>query len=247
MGDRERSSSEWSRQMKRWISHVIGGDRTSSLWTPWRIALMVVAGAALVAVVASAACNGTTQQARPPSSTSVSPPQASAPATAPPDKASQEIAVKYAKAKAVIVTNKGTITFEFFPTEAPLTVENFVKLADRKFYDGLIWHRYVPGFVIQGGDPNTRQKDESTWGLGGPGYNIPAEFNAHKHVTGAVAMARANDPNSAGSQFYIALAPLPELDGKYTVFGQVVSGMDVVQKLRKGDVMKTIRIEGVAK
>jgi peptidyl-prolyl cis-trans isomerase B (cyclophilin B) len=241
--------------MKEWISRVIGGESRPGLWNPWRVALALVAAAAVIGVVVSASCNGAAVQ--PPTGTTQPPagqppsaqvsPQTSPATTPTPAKSKQEIAVEYAHAKAVIVTNKGTITFEFFPKEAPLTVDNFVKLADKKFYDGLVWHRYVPGFVIQGGDPNTRQKDESTWGMGGPGYNVPAEFNTHKHLEGAVAMARANDPNSAGSQFYICLAPQPSLDGQYTVFGQVVSGMDVVLKLRKGDVMKTVRIEGVEK
>ncbi|HWP35542.1 MAG TPA: peptidylprolyl isomerase [Thermodesulfobacteriota bacterium] len=129
------------------------------------------------------------------------------------------------------------IVIELYPDVAPRTVENFLALVRRGFYDGLTFHRVVPGFVVQGGDPNGD-------GTGGPGYAIKAEFNARKHVTGTVAMARAAHPDSAGSQFYICLAPQPSLDGKYTVFGQVIEGMDVVQRIRPGDVMQ--RVEAVS-
>jgi cyclophilin family peptidyl-prolyl cis-trans isomerase len=125
---------------------------------------------------------------------------------------------------ATVETNKGTFSFELFPEDAPATVQNFVKLAREGFYDGTIFHRVVPGFVIQGGDPTGT-------GTGGPGYTIKAEFNARKHVAGTVAMARSADPNSAGSQFYVCLASAPHLDRSYTVFGQVVDGMDVVQAI----------------
>jgi peptidyl-prolyl cis-trans isomerase B (cyclophilin B) len=137
---------------------------------------------------------------------------------------------------AVITTPKGVIKFKFFRDGAPNTVDNFVKLASKGFYNGLTFHRVVPGFVIQGGDP-------SGDGTGGPGYSIKAEFNSHPHLEGSVAMARSADPDSAGSQFYICLGAQPFLDGKYTVFGQVTEGMDVVQKIRVGDVMTTVAIE----
>jgi cyclophilin family peptidyl-prolyl cis-trans isomerase len=137
---------------------------------------------------------------------------------------------------AVIETNKGVIKFKFFEADAPNTVANFIKLADSKFYDGLLWHRVEPGFVIQGGDPNGN-------GSGGPGYTIKAEFNKNPHLDGTVAMARANDPDSAGSQFYICLGPQPMLDGKYTVFGQVIEGLDVVHKIQVGDKMTKVYIE----
>lgn len=127
---------------------------------------------------------------------------------------------------AVVETNKGTFKFELFPEDAPGTVQNFVKLARKGFYDGTIFHRVIPGFMMQGGDP------EGT-GRGGPGYTIKAEFNKRKHVAGTVAMARAADPDSAGSQFYVCFAPAPHLDGKYTVFGQVIEGMDVVHEIEK--------------
>jgi peptidylprolyl isomerase/peptidyl-prolyl cis-trans isomerase B (cyclophilin B) len=147
---------------------------------------------------------------------------------------------KKVKESAVITMEKGgEIKFDFFPEDAPKTVENFVTLARKGFYDGLTFHRVEPGFVVQGGDPQGN-------GMGGPGYKIKAEFNKQKHVRGAVAMARSNDPDSAGSQFYIVLAPANFLDGKYTVFGMVTSGMDVVDKIRVGDKMKSVKIVDAA-
>ncbi|MBI2903185.1 MAG: peptidylprolyl isomerase, partial [Candidatus Methylomirabilis oxyfera] len=137
--------------------------------------------------------------------------------------------------KAIIEMDAGKITIELYEKDAPATVENFVKLAKRGFYDGLTFHRVVPGFVVQGGDPKGD-------GSGGPGYMIKGEFNSRKHVTGTVAMARSTSPDSAGSQFYITLAPQPFLDGKYSVFGQVEEGMDVVMKIRRGDRMKKVTI-----
>jgi peptidyl-prolyl cis-trans isomerase B (cyclophilin B) len=140
------------------------------------------------------------------------------------------------KQSAVITMEKGgDIVIEFYPEDAPKTVENFVTLAKKGFYNGVTFHRREEGFVIQGGDPKGN-------GTGGPGYTIPAEFNKQKHVRGAVAMARTQDPNSAGSQFYICLAPANFLDGQYTVFGIVTKGMDVVDKVKVGDKMKTVKI-----
>ena len=130
----------------------------------------------------------------------------------------------------------GKIVFKFFPKEAPITVANFVKLADKGFYNGLNFHRVVPGFVVQGGDPAGN-------GSGGPGWNIKAEFNNHKHLRGTVAMARANDPDSAGSQFYICLADLPQLDNNYTVFGQLLSGDELLNGIAVGDKMKSVTIQ----
>jgi cyclophilin family peptidyl-prolyl cis-trans isomerase len=135
-------------------------------------------------------------------------------------------------------TGKGVITMELYPKNAPVTVANFLKLIGRKFYDGLSFHRYVEGFVIQGGDP-------SGDGSGGPGYTIKDEHkNGLTHVKGAVAMARTMTPNSAGSQFYICLEKIPHLDNQYTVFGQVVQGMEVVLQLRGGDIMKKVTLKG---
>ncbi len=139
------------------------------------------------------------------------------------------------KLGAIELENGGTVQIEFYPDSAPNTVANFEKLANSGFYNGLTFHRVEPGFVVQGGDPNGD-------GTGGPGYKIKAEFNSRKHLTGTVAMARANQPDSAGSQFYICLAPAAFLDNNYTVFGQVTEGMDLVQKIRKGDKMKTVKV-----
>jgi len=120
-------------------------------------------------------------------------------------------------------TNHGPIEIELYPTEAPKTVENFVKLARDGFYDGLIFHRVIPDFMIQGGDPTGT-------GRGGPGYQFEDEFNEHKVERGALAMANAG-PNTNGSQFFITLGPTPHLDNRHSVFGEVVEGLDVVKKI----------------
>jgi peptidylprolyl isomerase/peptidyl-prolyl cis-trans isomerase B (cyclophilin B) len=140
------------------------------------------------------------------------------------------------KQTAVIALEKGgEIRIEFFPEDAPKTVENFVTLAKKGFYNGLAFHRVVPGFVVQGGDPQGN-------GTGGPGYTIKAEFNPQKHVRGSVAMARSQHPDSAGSQFYITYGAQPHLDGSYTVFGKVVAGMEHVDAIRQGDRMTSVSI-----
>lgn len=136
----------------------------------------------------------------------------------------------------ITMDNGNKIYMKFFPEDAPKTVKNFIMLANLGFYDSLNFHRVVPNFVAQGGDP-------AGDGTGGAGYNIVAEFNSRKHLTGTVAMARANDPNSASSQFYICLNPLPSLDNQYTVFGQVIKGMDVVKQIKQGDMMKSVTIQ----
>jgi len=137
---------------------------------------------------------------------------------------------------AVITLAKGgEIRIELYPDTASKTVENFTTLAKKGFYDGLTFHRVVPGFVAQGGDPKGD-------GTGGPGYTVKAEFNHRKHVRGTVAMARAAHPDSAGSQFYICFTPQPSLDGKYTVFGQATSGMEHVDRIQIGEKMKSVRI-----
>jgi peptidyl-prolyl cis-trans isomerase B (cyclophilin B) len=153
----------------------------------------------------------------------------------------------------IIETNFGTIVVKFFADKAPGHVKNFKTLANKKFYDGVKFHRVIPGFMIQGGDPNSKGSDRSIHGTGGPGYTIKAEFNDVKHTPGILSMARTNDPDSAGSQFFIMHKTSDFLDGKYSVFGQVISGMDVVEKIvnlprderdnpTKPAIMKSVRI-----
>ena len=133
---------------------------------------------------------------------------------------------------AVIKTNEGEMVVQFWADAAPNTIENFKKLARSGFYDGTIFHRIVKGFMIQGGDPNSKDPGkESRYGEGGPGYKIKAEFNDHSHQRGVLSMAREPDPDSAGSQFFICLAPVPRLDGEYTTFGKLIKGDDVLQKI----------------
>jgi len=144
--------------------------------------------------------------------------------------------------EAVINTAKGDIVMQFYPDVAPITCASFLNLARSGFYNGTRFHRVVPGFVVQGGDPLSKDPNNPNAGTGGPGYNIPAEFSARKHETGTVAMARSQSVDSGGSQFYICLAAQPSLDGQYTVFGHVVSGMDVVNQIQQGDVMNSVTI-----
>jgi len=153
-----------------------------------------------------------------------------------------EVAAIKAEGKkvAVIETARGKLALELYDDDAPLTVANFVKLARAGFYDGLSFHRVVKEpqpFVVQGGDPLGN-------GMGNPGYMIEGEFSpTRQHLEGTVAMARSRDPNSAGCQFFICLAPQPSLDGQYAIFGQVITGLDVVQSLMQGDVMSRVTIE----
>ena len=132
---------------------------------------------------------------------------------------------------AVIETRHGNIEIEFFPDKAPGHVKNFKELAGKGFYDGTLFHRVIPGFMIQGGDPNSKSEDKSGHGMGGPGYTIPAEFNDTRHDRGVLSMARSQDPNSAGSQFFICVKDAHFLDGQYTAFGRVIKGMDVADKI----------------
>ena len=132
---------------------------------------------------------------------------------------------------ATIETKFGEINLKFFPEVAPNHVNSFIELARDGFYDGTTFHRIVPGFVIQGGDPNTKSDDRSRHGMGGPGFTLKAEFSKLPHKRGSVSMARAANPDSAGSQFFICVADAPFLDGEYTIFGEVVEGMDVVDKI----------------
>ena len=132
---------------------------------------------------------------------------------------------------AVIETTLGNIELEFLEDVAPGHTKNFKDLANKGFYDGTIFHRVIPGFMIQGGDPNSKSEDRSAHGTGGPGYTIKAEFNDTPHDRGVLSMARSQDPNSAGSQFFIVVKDAHFLDGKYTAFGRVISGMDVADKI----------------
>ncbi len=161
---------------------------------------------------------------------------------------------------AVIETSQGTIRVQLAGKDAPIHVGNFVELVQKGFYDNLKFHRYVPGFVIQGGCPNTRDLDPDQvraaegnpfagLGTGGPGYTIKQEYTTNpnnKHLDGTLAMARSQNPDSAGSQFYFCLGAQPFLDSGYTVFGQTVEGLDVISKLRVGDVIEHIEIENAA-
>ncbi|NIQ01817.1 MAG: peptidylprolyl isomerase [Nitrospinaceae bacterium] len=132
---------------------------------------------------------------------------------------------------AVIDTVHGVIKLEFFDDKAPGHVKNFKELAEKNFYDGTTFHRVIPGFMIQGGDPNSKNDDRSRHGTGGPGYNIDAEFNDVQHKRGVLSMARSQDPNSAGSQFFICVKDALFLDGQYTAFGKVIEGMEVADKI----------------
>ncbi len=135
---------------------------------------------------------------------------------------------------AVIETKYGKMVVEFFEKDAPKTVENFKALAKKGFYNGTAFHRIVDGFMIQGGDPLTKdEKNRDRWGTGDPGYKIKAEFNSNRHVRGVISMARAQNPDSAGSQFFICLDPAPFLDGKYTAFGKLIKGEDVLMSIGK--------------
>ena len=175
-------------------------------------------------VLAAAVLAGCAQQTNPPPATApatnATPAAAAAPATAD----TNEVAV--------ITTSLGVLVLEFYPDVAPHHVENFKKLARSGFYDGTAFHRVIPGFMIQGGDPNTKDDTKKdTWGQGGPGYTIDAEFNAKHHARGILSMARTSDPNSAGSQFFICHADAGSLDGQYTVFGNLIKGFDVLDKI----------------
>jgi len=146
-------------------------------------------------------------------------------------KFSSEEVKKMSEQQAIIHTTLGDITLKFFPEVAPNHVNNFIELAKKGFYNGTTFHRVAPKFVIQGGDPNSKNPDRSKHGMGGPGYQIKAEFNNKPHRRGTLSMARSAHPDSAGSQFFICVAEAPFLDGKYTAFGEVMKGMEVVDKI----------------
>ena len=133
--------------------------------------------------------------------------------------------------EAHIETNFGNIKIKLLPEIAPETVRNFITLTKSSFYDGTLFHRVIPKFMIQGGDPNTKESDKSVWGQGGPGYNLKAEFNSRSHLRGIVSMARSTDPDSAGSQFFIVTSDSTFLDRQYTVFAEVVEGLEIADKI----------------
>jgi peptidyl-prolyl cis-trans isomerase B (cyclophilin B) len=148
------------------------------------------------------------------------------------EKKEEKTAVNTSNEVAVIKTSEGEMVVQFWTDAAPQTIENFKKLAREGFYDGTSFHRIVKGFMIQGGDPLTKDpKKEASYGTGGPGYKIKAEFNDHSHETGVLSMAREPDPDSAGSQFFICLAPVTRLDHQYTTFGKLIKGDDVLAKI----------------
>jgi peptidyl-prolyl cis-trans isomerase B (cyclophilin B) len=144
---------------------------------------------------------------------------------------------------ATITTSKGTMTLELYADETPGTVANFEKLANEKFYDGTSFHRVISNFMIQGGDPLSKDPKNPRVGTGGPGYTIKCEThkNTHKHVRGTLSMAHAGK-DTGGSQFFICHAPQAHLDGKHTVFGQVIQGVEIVDAIRQGDVIESIRV-----
>ena len=157
---------------------------------------------------------------------------AQTPAPADPNAAPSQPAPPVMKEVAVIKTSKGEMTVEFWSDVAPKTVENFKTLAKKGFYNGTAFHRIIKGFMIQGGDPNTKDPaKEASYGTGDPGYKIKAEFNPNKHVKGVISMARSADPDSAGSQFFICLDAAPNLDGLYTGFGKPIKGEEVLEQI----------------
>ncbi len=173
----------------------------------------------------------TTTSAAATTSSSMSDMKVPPPATAPKAEEENRPMSYYQDKVAELHTSAGEIDIRFFPDVAPNHVKNFIDLAEKGFFNGSKFHRVIPGFMIQGGDPNTISGDPSTWGIGGSGKNVPAEFNSVKHKRGIVSMARSNNPNSASSQFFIMVADYPSLDHQYSVFGQVTKGMDVADKI----------------
>jgi peptidyl-prolyl cis-trans isomerase B (cyclophilin B) len=148
------------------------------------------------------------------------------------EKKEEKTSVNVSNEVAVIKTSEGEMVVQFWTDAAPNTIENFKKLAREGFYDGTIFHRIVKGFMIQGGDPNSKDPaKENSYGQGGPSYKIKAEFNDHSHQRGVISMARSADPDSAGSQFFICLAPVPRLDHQYTTFAKLIKGDDVLEKI----------------
>ncbi len=224
--------------------------RTRLFSTAW-IALL------LLGMLGLTACSSTPETTTPPAEEQPAEEQA-----APPAEENGMYTPEYkpnGKETAVFKTSKGDIVVELYGNDAPIHVGNFVELVRTGFYNDTKFHRYEPGFVIQGGDPQSKdltsdevisevQSGMSNLGTGGPGYTIKAEYdpavNPNKHVKGALGMARSQAPDSAGSQFYFALEPLTMLDGQYTVFGVITEGLDVMSELRVGDVIESVEIRG---
>jgi cyclophilin family peptidyl-prolyl cis-trans isomerase len=194
-----------------------------------------------LAAFALSGCGAASSSASPaPAATQAA--QASTAATSPPAPKLHTSTVKVKGDETwVITTDKGVIEIAFYADKAPNTVASMIELTDQGYFNGMKFHRVEPGFVVQTGDPLSKTDDPNV-GTGGPGWSLKAEFNDVKHVEGTVAMARTSDPDSAGSQFYIALASLPQLDGQYTVFGHVIKGMDVVKQIQVGDVMRSVTV-----
>jgi len=160
------------------------------------------------------------------------------------EKKQKEAPMNSSNEVAVIKTSEGDMVVQFWTDAAPNTIENFKKLARKGFYDGTIFHRIIKEFMIQGGDPNSKDPaKEDSYGEGGPDYNIKAEFNDHAHERGVLSMARGPDPDSAGSQFFICLAPVHRLDHQYTTFGKLIKGDDVLEKIGETPVTKNSRGE----
>ena len=169
-----------------------------------------------------------------------------APMTSAPAAPAEKPMSAYENKIAELHTAAGQINIRFFPDLAPNHVRNFIDLSESGFYVGTKFHRVIPGFVIQGGDPNTKSGDPSLWGTGGSGKNVNAEFNSRKHTRGILSMARSGHPDSASSQFFICVADVPSLDNQYTVFGEVTQGMDVVDKIVNAPTRGETPIEPVA-
>ena len=160
------------------------------------------------------------------------------------EKKQKEAPMNSSNEVAVIKTSEGDMVLQFWTDAAPNTIENFKKLARQGFYDGTIFHRIIKQFMIQGGDPNSKDPaKEDSYGEGGPDHNIKAEFNDHPHERGVISMARGPDPDSAGSQFFICLAPAHRLDHQYTTFGKLIKGDDVLEKIGDTPVTKNSRGE----
>lgn len=218
------------------IRDTIGGTMRDSR----SYAALAAFPALLLAAFMLSGCGGASSSAG--ATTSTPAPAASRPAS---PSASEQLHTSTVKVKGdevwVITTDKGVIEIAFYADKAPNTVASMIELTDKGYFNGTKFHRVEPGFVVQGGDPLSKTDDPNV-GTGGPGWSLKAEFNDVKHVEGTVAMARTSAPDSAGSQFYIALAALPQLDGQYTVFGHVIKGMDIVKQIQVGDVMRSVTV-----